>query len=946
MRRWGTLVIVCAALAACSIGYAADTAPPCTIVVAKDASYAENLAAKEVRRYVYLRTGQLLPIIETAGAEPEKGDIIRIGRSQTVPPLPIIMPPELYSLVTTHQGNRRILEISGANPTPILYAAYRLAEHLGVRFYLDGDVVPDEKIPFTLPDLDETGKPLFKTRGIQPFHDFPEGPDWWNLDDYKAYISQLVKLRMNFLGLHTYPEGHPNAEPAVWIGLAQDIGDGTKVRSSYPASWQNTLRGNWGYAAKKTGEFSFGAAGLFERDDFGADAMQGFCPQPKTPEASNELFDRSAAMLAEAFKHARRLGVKTCVGTETPLTIPKAVQERLKALGKDPKDKAVVQELYEGIFKRVAQTYAADYYWFWTPEGWTWGATKPEQVQATVDDLAAAVAAAKKVGAPFTLATCGWVLGPQSDRALFDKMLPKDMPMSCINRQVGKSPVEPGFAKVEGRPKWAIPWMEDDPNLCSVQLWAGRMRKDAADALKYGCTGLLGIHWRTRVLGPNVSALAQAAWDQRGWNKPDAAPAAQPHELTEGPEGGNVAAFPNNKIAATDDPTLYQTVRYDMSAYHFKLPAGKYTVTLKFCEPHYKEAGKRVFGVKLQGKQVVEGLDIFAKVGQNKALDYTFRDVDARDGWLAIEFVPETEFPCIAAIAIEGPGGTKKVNCGGPAYKDYAADPPATGPATPKNRFLPTGDFYADWALHQFGPQVAKEAAAIFEKIDGRTPEATGWIGGPGGIKASDKPVEEVLKAYAFVADFEKLRPQVKGAGNLERFDYWLSNFRYMMAAERLKCAWGKKDEPAMKEALADLHKHLLATVSTPGELGTVANWQQHNLPGLKLAGLEMAYRGPMRVIVPTVRTALDGGETLGLKVIILAEKPAREAAVFVRPLGKGEFSKAPLTHIARGVYAAKITPPGGEDFEYYVEATPTDGNAVRWPVTAPGMCQTVVVTK
>ncbi len=89
--------------------------------------------------------------------------------------------------------------------------------------------------------------------------------------------------------------------------------------------------------------------------------------------------------------------------------------------------------------------------------------------------------------------------------------------MSCINRNVGNTPVELGFAKIAGRPKWAIPWLEDDPGLTIPQLWAGRMRRDAADARKYGCTGLMGIHWRTRILGPNVSALAHAAWDQTGW---------------------------------------------------------------------------------------------------------------------------------------------------------------------------------------------------------------------------------------------------------------------------------------------------------------------------------------------------------------------------------------------------------------------------------------------
>jgi len=921
------LVFVPAVLLPAACGSMATT----VIVHSPTASGVQVLAAREVQRYVYLRSGERLPIVDKC---PGADDAIRIAVDAS-------LGEQTYRLETAREGGRTVLTITGGSDVAALWGAYRFAEHLGVRFYLAGDVVPDAKIPFVLPDLDETGKPLFDTRGIQPFHDFPEGPDWWNLDDYKAYISQLVKLRMNFIGLHTYPEGGVGPEPTVWIGLAQDIGEGTKVKFSYPASWQNTLRGNWGYNAKKTSEFSFGTADLFDRDAFGADVMRGFCPQPKTPEACNELFDRSGAMLAEVFRHARRLGVKTCVGTETPLIIPKAVRERLKALGKDPRDKAVVQELYEGIFKRLAQIGPPDYYWFWTPESWTWGNVKPEQVQATRDDLAAAVAAAKKVQAPFTLATCGWVLGPQNDRALFDKTLPKDMPMSCINRAVGKSPVEPGFAKVVGRPKWAIPWMEDDPNLGSVQLWAGRMRKDAADALKYGCTGLLGIHWRTRVLDPNVSALAQAAWDQSGWDKS----AAAPPPVKEGPKDGQVAAFPQNTIAGTDAPALYQTVRYNLSAYHFNLPAGKYTVRLQFCEPYYKEAGKRIFGVKVQGKTVIEHLDVFAKVGQNKAFDGTFKDVEVRDGGLDIAFVPETEFPCIAAIAVEGPGGTKKINCGGPAYKDYAADPPAAGPDTLKDRFLPTADFYRDWALHQFGPEVAKEAAAIFERIDGHTPQATDWTNGPGGIKPNGKPVEEVLKAYAFVADLEKLRPQVRGAGNLERFDYWLSNFRYMMAVERLRCAWAKKNVAAMKQALADLHRHLLATVTTPGELGTVANWQQHNLPRLNLTNLQMAYRGPVRVIVPTVRTSLEAGKPLNLRVIILAEKPPTAARVFVRPLGKGEFTQAPLTHVARGVYSARITPPGGEDFEYYVEAVPAEGDAARWPVTAPETCQTVVVT-
>ncbi len=179
------------------------------------------------------------------------------------------------------------------------------------------------------------------------------------------------------------------------------------------------------------------------------------------------------------------------------------------------------RELYRGMFERIQRTHPLDYYWLWTPEGWTWQDVAEGEVERTVEDINAAYAALKETNAPFGLATCGWVLGPQYNRAYLDEVLPKDIGMSCINRQVGHDPVESGFAEVEGRPQWAIPWLEDDPAMTSIQLWAGRMRRDAQDALEYGCTGLMGIHWRTRILAPNVSALARAAWDQSGWPEPE-----------------------------------------------------------------------------------------------------------------------------------------------------------------------------------------------------------------------------------------------------------------------------------------------------------------------------------------------------------------------------------------------------------------------------------------
>ena len=1017
MARNSVLLCAIALVAAAMLGRAVEAGPAeaePVIYSPRDASFLEMLAAREVRRYLYLRTGVLLPMEQTTGPLPANANGILVAQKDR-PAVVGVLPsgdlrPSVSSLgeqdsllKTINRDGRPLLLITGGSGPATLYGAYRFAELLGVRFYLHGDVIPDERIPFVLPDVEARARPLFPLRGIQPFHDFPEGPDWWSVDEYKAILAQLPKLGMNFFGLHTYPEGGPNAEPTVWIGMPGDVAEGSLVKFAYPASYQNTLRGNWGYEKKNTSEFTHGASQLFEHDAYGADVMIGHCPQPESLEDCARVFAETGDLLREAFTFARRLGIKTCVGAETPLTVPKRVQERLKVQGLDPADPKILQTIYEGIFTRIAKAYPIDYYWFWTPEGWTWSGVKEEQVRKTIADVEAAGAAARAVKAPFQLATCGWVLGPQYDRALFDKALPKEWPVSCINRRVGNEPVDPGFARVEGRPKWAIPWLEDDPGLSAPQLWVGRMRRDAADSLAYGCTGLMGIHWRTRILAPNVLALAKAAWDQREWNADvGARPETKPQVA--GPEGGQHAAFPNNAIAGTEDDPLYQTVRYDVAAYRLPARAGTYKVTLKFCEPHYAEKGKRVFAVRVQGKPVVEHLDIFERVGRNRALDFTVANVDVAGPTLAIEFVPEVEFPSIAAIVVEGPGEVGqvgnlpgqvtnlphfpdwKINCGGPAYRDYRADWP---PSTPEPRYRPTGDFYRDWARAEFGPGVAEEAARIFERLDGKLPRPADWVNGPGGMNPDPRPWAEVAKDYTFVVDFAALQSRVLGAGNQERFRYWLDHFRYMRAMGELRCAWAAyntiaeqlktttdtaaRQALARREALprrrdivrlvAAVYEPLLASVSNTGELGTVANWEQHILPSLvgrpgeqlaqalgeglpADAQLPTTYTGAPRLLVPTPRSIFSADEEARIRAIVLAKEPPLNVALFWRPLGTKTYTKTIFEHVARGVYTVK--PPfvarDGADVEYYVETVTAGGETARFPATAPALNQTCIV--
>jgi len=874
MKRTVYVLLVCC-VALCF----ADGQP--AILVPRGASANITLAAKEIRRYVFLRTGVLADIIEADSALPSGPHLIVLAPagSKLLSLLsldPVIrdsltgMSRDRHYLKTILQGNSRLLVISGSDDIATLYGAYSFVEKLGVRFSAHGDIIPDGRIPFSLPDLAEWHSPLFVTRGLQPFHDFPEGPDWWNLDDYKAMFSQMAKMKMNFFGLHTYPQGGVGPEPTVWIGFKDDIRPERRVASSYPARYFTTTGDPvWGYNPRKTGDYFWGHGRLFETDFYGPEIMNGFTPHvrigtyaafplnvvwkleplPISGADWNELFARTAGLYSTAFGFGRSLGIQMCVGTETPLIVPDAVKMRALTLGKDTTDSRLRQQLYEGIFERIKQTSPIDYYWFWTPEDWTWSGNNERQVEQTRNDLEAAQRAALAVRAPFSLATCGWVLGPKEDRSMFDRFLPQSWAVSCINREVGYEPVDPGFAKIAARPRWAIPWLEDDPALILPQLWVGRMRRDAADAFAYGCTGLIGIHWRTRVLGPNISALAQAAWRQEEWNP-----------------------------------------------WH---------------------------GKRLTPEQAV-----------------------------ARSKIPE--------------------------------------------RDLPSLNFYRDWAEASFGAHVAQPIAALFSGLDGTRrydkvragaasmPVPADWVQGPGGIKPDSLTWEARRNDYRFVDDFQKFRGAVTGPENLERFDYWLNTFSYLRATGRFACTTGeilrlidkvRKDSLAGPEAhrqsFIDLRKRqmqeleevllfLLRTVSSNGELGTIANWQQHimtlsvympgrtidSLLGQPLPDQCWPSRTPVydeRIIVPTVRTSLRKGEDLHLKVIVPAAD-ILSARLFRKAFTSQHADSSDLVHVNRAVWQATV--PGAEirdDFEYYLEVT-TPRKILKYPAGAPGRNATIVV--
>lgn len=816
----------------CVISLSCSVDPLAFIVYPQNPSKLEELAAKEVRRYVYQTTGELLPLV-SSDVLPEKNKNYFVIASANTKLLSTSifdenlkketegLGKENFLLKTIQRKKGKICLICGGGDVGTLYGAYDLARHFGVRFYLHGDVIPDVKKSFVMPDLDENEKPLFKLRGILPFHDFPEGPDWWTRNDYKSFLSQLPKLKMNFVGFHTYPEGGLGPEPTVWVGLPQDCNADGTVNFSDATSWHNTQRDpdyDGLYRPEKTGNFSYGGSDVFETDDYGPEVnTPSDFPFPETMEQSNAMINRTGTMLNDVLGYAQKLGIKTCVGTEAPLNIPQVVDERLKELGKDPVDSSTVKELYEGMFKRIMLTYPIDYYWFWGHEG----QIKEDAFQK---DVLQAVAAKEKLSAPFKLGICGWGWIANNFPSL-DKVLPGDMAFSCISGSLGRDFINPNYNKIQRDEKWAISWFEDDPAMISPQLYVGRLLKDASDALQYKCTGLMGLHWRTRILGPNIDAMAQSAWNQVNAN-------------------------------------------------------------------------------------------------------------------------------------------SKK-----------------------NSRVLPVDDFYKDWAVSQFGKEVAKKVSSVFIKLDGKFPRTSRWYRGPGVIVIPKTTWEEEKIKYAFVAEMENLRTQVIGAGNLERFDYWLNQFRYVKAmaqvgccrrqldlamaqineeeeySSKLKIAEGKALPLRIKlnKLLGEMYGYLLATLNNSSEMGTIANVEQQSMLRCQLltfhddalrkilqkelpaeANPWKEYRGPVRIIVPAKRTLIDSDELLKLKVICLGNEKVKELALYYKGIGKAAFHKVPLTHVARSVYSVSI-PPFKNDLEYYIQAKTEEGDLISWPATAPELNHTVL---
>eukprot|EP00756_Hemistasia_phaeocysticola_P063578 Hpha_TRINITY_DN7051_c0_g1::TRINITY_DN7051_c0_g1_i2::g.22911::m.22911 len=436
-------------IAAVVVAAAASLAPR-VVSISSSSSSIVRLAVAEARLALYHRAGGKWPGLETELREADANRTVVVGLVKDLSGFEGLSGgEESHWLVPTKEG----VACVGGGERGVLYASHLLWEWLGGAHHAVWSFPPPSSSA-PLPDLTEVvsgGRALFDTRGVLPYHDFPMGPDWWGASQFKGFASQLSRMKMN-----------------------QD----------------------WGLKDEPTSRYCCGSEQLYTADAYGSLAASGLDPTTIDKQKEVVWVNAAAGLLNESFSFARQYcGVTSGVGFEVPL---------INAYPFVPNSSRA--EFLEGTVRRVLEATPVEHLWLWTPEGYAGG-----EVQEVVADV---LEVCRTVGNRSRVVMSGWNLGPQGNRTVWDGLVPDDVVLSSLDRNIGWDPVDPSFGDLKaGRESWVIPWLEDDPGLAGPQLWVDRSLQHARDAVKYGARGLLGIHWRTMEVAPQLHALSRLSWN-------------------------------------------------------------------------------------------------------------------------------------------------------------------------------------------------------------------------------------------------------------------------------------------------------------------------------------------------------------------------------------------------------------------------------------------------
>lgn len=479
------------------------------ILAPANAGFQEKLAGKELARGLR-KLGLAHAPIEAAGpgTEARANDIIftlRVDKEA-------FKNSEAYEIrqeAGTGKGSR--VRLTGATPQAVLYAVFDFLERQGAFFGLDGDTYPLQPArDLNLPPANTSwrAQPRFKTRGLLPWPDFLNCITVYNREEHRAYLEAMLRMRFNTLGIHVYSGANQWTESFLSFEYAG---------AGHLAYTDTTATNRWGYIPERTSNYGLGAADYFAGDVFGSEA---------TTRATSCWEDARFAqqLWREAFDYAQKLGIRTGVGFE-PYQIPdeiyRATPPEAHFKSKDPKipgpridpESAAARDILEARLGNLLETYpTVDYVWLWEDEAMNWASQK-ENVPLSVAPYRQAYDFLKRHAPGKRLVISGWG-GVVRHFAQFHQQLPLDVIFTSLSDNLGWDPVNEEYGKLGERERWPIPWLEDDPAMWLPQFHVHRGANDLDLAEKYGCQGVLGIHWRNRIMNADAGFQSRASWDR------------------------------------------------------------------------------------------------------------------------------------------------------------------------------------------------------------------------------------------------------------------------------------------------------------------------------------------------------------------------------------------------------------------------------------------------
>ena len=415
---------------------------------------------------------------------------------------------EAYS-ISLPAANR--VTLTGAGEIALQYAVFEFLERQGAFFGIDGDVYPLEApVGLVLPDTNRPwmSSPRFAVRGLLPWPDFLNCITVYNEEDFRAYFESMLRMRFNTFGMHVYTGPEQWAESYLLFEFAG---------AGHLAFLDNSASHRWGYLPQRTSRFAMGAAQFYDRETFGSDATRmGRDPW--------EIAERTRALLRGGLDYARRLGLRTGVGFE-PYQVPDEIwralppevrpKEMPKRHSGEPRfdiESVTAKKLLEARLGQLLEAYPdVDHVWLWQDEQMNWEGRKTGQ-SFSVTPFLQAHDFLKRHAPRKRLVLGGWG-GVARDFLQFHQKLPLDVVFSCLSDTLGWDPIDEVFAKLEGRERWPIPWLEDDPAMWLPQFHVHRFERDLNLAARYGCQGMIGIHWRHRIVDPTAGYQVRFSWD-------------------------------------------------------------------------------------------------------------------------------------------------------------------------------------------------------------------------------------------------------------------------------------------------------------------------------------------------------------------------------------------------------------------------------------------------